>query len=361
VKSFLFREKIEGKKVILKKHNLSLATNMFSYVDQDRERLEKFLPWVFMTNSVKDEEDYILSTHKKWDEMSLFDYGLFRKEDDLYMGNLGVHTINWESNSCELGYWILGEFEGNGYMSDAVLTLEQYLFQQGFNRIQIRCSSINERSSNIPKRNQYQLDGVLREDAVELGEYRDTKIFSKTAGDYLKQTNSILIRNARGLKDIGGIANVHVQSWQETYSGIIPETYLEQRTVEKSQAMWSDILTRGEDPCRFTFVAIDQQGQIVGFINGGAAREIEHGFDGEVYAFYLLKKYQGKGTGKKLMGRLINQLKSSGFTGLYLWVLKENGTTNIYKSLGGEETGVSQFEDYGGAKLEEVLYGWSQL
>ena len=28
------------------------------------------------------------------------------------MGNLGVHTIAWESRCCELGYWILGDFEG---------------------------------------------------------------------------------------------------------------------------------------------------------------------------------------------------------------------------------------------------------
>ena len=38
--------------------------------------------------------------------------GFFRKEDAVSMGNLGVHTIAWESRCCELGYWILGDFEG---------------------------------------------------------------------------------------------------------------------------------------------------------------------------------------------------------------------------------------------------------
>ena len=45
------------------------------------------------------------------------------------MGNSGVHIAQWESRCCELGYWILGDFEGQGYMSEAVTALESAPFE----------------------------------------------------------------------------------------------------------------------------------------------------------------------------------------------------------------------------------------
>jgi len=95
------------------------------------------------------------------------------------MGNAGVHSISWENHRCELGYWILGSFEGQGYMAEAVATIEATCFKRGFNRIEIRCSSLNERSASVPKRLGYKLDGVLREEKVEAGRYRDTLVFAK--------------------------------------------------------------------------------------------------------------------------------------------------------------------------------------
>ena len=82
---------------------------------------------------------------------------------------------------CELGYWILGDFEGQGYMSEAVRVLEAACFAVGFHRIGIRCSSKNARSAGVPRRSGYTLDGTLRQHALERGERRDTLVFSKLA------------------------------------------------------------------------------------------------------------------------------------------------------------------------------------
>ncbi len=72
-----------------------------------------------------------------------------------------------------------GDFEGFGYMSEAVVCLENALFKVGFNRVQIRCSSINERSANVPKACGYVYEGTHRQDGIDLGKFRDTQVFSK--------------------------------------------------------------------------------------------------------------------------------------------------------------------------------------
>lgn len=92
---------IELDRIILKKYNPDLAKTMFEYVNQDRERLLRFLPWVKFTNSLQDEIDYIKMTHEKWDKHEMCDYGIFLKSNNTYMGNVGVHTIAWGHDRCE--------------------------------------------------------------------------------------------------------------------------------------------------------------------------------------------------------------------------------------------------------------------
>lgn len=179
-------QKLEGSRVVLKKHDEGLASTMFSYVEKDRKRLGQFLPWVSFTNTVEDELNYIKHTRTSWDEGTLFDYGIFRKSDDIYMGNIGLHSIQWKFDRCEVGYWILGDFEGQGYMSEALRILEAHAFGMGFHRIEVRCSSINQRSANVPIACGYVFDGVLKENSIEQEKYRDTFIFSKLSDHYMK-------------------------------------------------------------------------------------------------------------------------------------------------------------------------------
>jgi len=173
---------LKGSRISLKKHDLELASLMFNYVDKDRARLDRFLPWVQYVNTAEDEKNYITQTHEWWEQGIHFDFGIFINQST-YVGNIGVHSISWANNNCELGYWILGDFEGQGYISEAVLLLEKHLFEVGFHRIQIRCSDLNEKSERVPMRCKYHLEGISREDAIEKGEYRNTKTFSKLVTD----------------------------------------------------------------------------------------------------------------------------------------------------------------------------------
>lgn len=174
---------LHGERVYLKKHEESLASQMYEYINSDRERLGKFLPWVPLIQNQNDEISYIKMTHQKWEQGTLFDYGIFRIEDGVYMGNIGLHTIDWTHHRAEIGYWILGHFEGKGYMSDAVKLLESHLFDVGFHRLEIHCSDLNNRSEKVPIRCGYTYEGTARENLRDRNKYRNTKIFAKLSTD----------------------------------------------------------------------------------------------------------------------------------------------------------------------------------
>lgn len=178
---------INSERVVLKKHTLKQAPLMFDYVKKDQKRLQRFLPWPKHIKTVKDEVNFIKTTHKWWKEKTHFDFGIFRKSDQMYMGNIGIHSISWNNHRCEIGYWILGDFEGQGYMSEAVRALEGAMFRMGFHRIEIRCSTLNKRSANVPRACGYTHEGTLREDGIDMGKFRNTMVFGKLKKEWNQQ------------------------------------------------------------------------------------------------------------------------------------------------------------------------------
>jgi hypothetical protein len=59
---------------------------------------------------------------------------------------------------------------------------------------------------------------------------------------------NINIREAR-LEDAAAIAKVHVDSWQTTYSALLPEEYIKKRTYQKRFNNWKkrlDVTTKTE-------------------------------------------------------------------------------------------------------------------
>ena len=170
-------EIIHGERVRLDKLRLDLAQQMFDYIDQDRPRLRRFLNWAEVMLEVADEANFIKGALERWNARTAFDYGMF--DGDTYMGNVGVHTISWQHGHCELGYWILGDFEGKGFVRDAVNALCDEMFRLGFERIEIRCDVENERSATIPLACGFLLEGVLRRQQFDDGRYCDMKMFAR--------------------------------------------------------------------------------------------------------------------------------------------------------------------------------------
>lgn len=187
MKAFLLPEKIQTQRLELKKHRLDLAEAMFAAVEHDRARLRRFLPWVDETRTLEDERHYIRFMQEEWQLCRHFDYGLHLRfppdATSAFVGNLGVFNLEWSHDRCELGYWLLGAYEGQGYMSEAVRAVEKLLFDKGFNRIEIRCSDLNARSAAIPERLHYTLEGTLRQAFFDQGAYHNLQIYAKLRYD----------------------------------------------------------------------------------------------------------------------------------------------------------------------------------
>ncbi|WP_010199774.1 GNAT family N-acetyltransferase [Bacillus sp. m3-13] len=166
---------------------------------------------------------------------------------------------------------------------------------------------------------------------------------------------AIKIRKAT-LSDTKGIAKVHVESWKTTYANIVPEEYLNNLTYESREQIWINSIPNGG-----VYVAENNEGEIVGFSSGGKERSGKYdGYDGELYAIYILKDYQGQGIGKALVQPIIEELIGMGLNYMLVLVLKDNASCLFYEALGGKK--IDELEvQIAGKKLTEVVYGWENV
>lgn len=162
------------------------------------------------------------------------------------------------------------------------------------------------------------------------------------------------IRQAQ-LDDAEAIAQVHVQSWRETYQGIVPAEFLDALSVEKRAASWRKTLAN-LDSASVCLVATDTSGKVCGFVHGGKTRD--EGEDGEIFAIYLLRKHQKCGLGRRLWQEAVAFLRERGHRALHLWVLADNAIgREFYRKAGGRQDGEKVIR-IGDVELVELRLTW---
>ncbi|MBM7579122.1 GNAT family N-acetyltransferase [Jeotgalibacillus terrae] len=157
-------------------------------------------------------------------------------------------------------------------------------------------------------------------------------------------------------QDAAGIAKVQVDTWRTTYRGMVPDDYLDQMTYSRREEVWGKIIEDGQ----IVYVAEDN-GEVVGFANGGEERSNKYsGYDGELFAIYILESYQRQGLGRKLIAPLVEDMKVKGLTSMIVCVLEKNDSKQFYEVLGAEKVDTVKI-NFGGRDLKEAVYGWKDI
>jgi ribosomal protein S18 acetylase RimI-like enzyme len=171
------------------------------------------------------------------------------------------------------------------------------------------------------------------------------------------QAQAIILRPALPA-DAGGLARVGVETWRTTYKGIMSDETLAMLSVETRAQGWLGRLDV-PDPQSFAFL-LETNGEVIGFSSGGAERDGDPSYRGEIYALYLLQEYQHQGLGRRLVEASVRSLLENGMTSMLIWVLRDNPSRRFYESLGGKYLRERTI-DIQGQTLPEVAYGWDDL
>lgn len=173
---------------------------------------------------------------------------------------------------------------------------------------------------------------------------------------YITGGNSLKIKKASE-GDIKDIARVYVDSWKTTYQGLVPDSYLDKLSYEKTEQKWLDFLNNEEEP--FIFIAVNDAAKVIGFASGKSLDD--ENFNGELYSLYLLSECRGLGIGRQLVSTIAKYFIERGIDSIIVWVMEQNESgLGFYERIGGKEY-LRRTSEFGGKIVNDVAYGWKDV
>jgi ribosomal protein S18 acetylase RimI-like enzyme len=145
---------------------------------------------------------------------------------------------------------------------------------------------------------------------------------------------------------------------------MVPESMLVALSVEGRASMWEQVMRAPASPASTVVYLAELDGKLAGFGSCGAQRTENlkaKGFGGEISAIYVLRAFQRKGIGVRLLRAMASDLVYRSFEAASLWVLRDNLVARRFYERNGAQV-VGQREDLrNDAVLVEVAYGWTDL
>jgi ribosomal-protein-serine acetyltransferase len=171
------------KEISLKQLQKEDAQDIFNTINNQREYLGEWLPFVEFTKEVNDTQNFVDSIINAPEER--FEYIFTIRKNDAFIGIIGFKDTDRTNRKTEIGYWISKDFQKQGIVTKAVQRLCELAFDDlNINRIQIKCAVKNHPSINIPKRLGFLLEGIERDGELLTGNvYTDLFIYSKLKND----------------------------------------------------------------------------------------------------------------------------------------------------------------------------------
>jgi len=165
------------------------------------------------------------------------------------------------------------------------------------------------------------------------------------------------IRQARQ-EDAADIAQVYIDSWHDTYPGMLPGALLRSMTPRGQTARWeAAIRAQGRET---VLVAESTSHGIVGMASLGPARDGVLGFDGEIYTLYVDPSFFGRGVGRALLQGAFAVLRRGGMSSCVIWAHARNHARFFYEAMGGRLT-AERTGSLMGETVPETAFGWKTL
>ena len=157
--------------------NKTFSKALIQAINNNREHLSPFLPWVPKMQTEIDSENYIancemLSAFGK--EVSFVI--LFNEE---LVGRIGLHHLDNDNKKASIGYWLTKNAEGKGIILKSCIKLISYGFEKlQLKRIEITAAVENTRSQAIPQKLHFKKEGILRSAELINNRFHDLVMFS---------------------------------------------------------------------------------------------------------------------------------------------------------------------------------------
>lgn len=138
----------------------------------------KFVPRP-LAKTLDDARAHIVMIQDKISSGEGINWAITRKGHPELIGIIGHYRIQPEHSRAEIGYMMLPQFHGNGYITEAVAEMVRFGFQKmQLHSIEAIIDPANVASARVLEKNKFVKEAHLRENQYYDGRFLDTVIYS---------------------------------------------------------------------------------------------------------------------------------------------------------------------------------------
>lgn len=152
-------ETIHSERLVYKKITLDDVDSFYELlIDKD---VQKYLPGIPIYTGKDMAISYISDRlSKKYQDNNFYDWGIFL--DEKLIGRITVYKQDEDRRMADLVWYLNPNYRGKGYMTEAAITITNFLKDIGFERIEAFANVENVASQKVMKKAGFQFEGILR-------------------------------------------------------------------------------------------------------------------------------------------------------------------------------------------------------
>lgn len=138
--------------------------------------------------------------------------------------------------------------------------------------------------------------------------------------------------------DAPAVAALHIETWRDTYRGLMPDEKLDGLSVEVFTERWNKSLQQPNPHENLLTLGAFRNDVLLGFAGAGRPRE-DWGYQSELWAVNIPKRFQKAGVGKLLVKHCVEYCLSLAAKNMYLYCMMGNkNAEQFYQYLGAVAT-----------------------
>ncbi|MGD7653998.1 MAG: GNAT family N-acetyltransferase [Verrucomicrobiales bacterium] len=158
------------------------ADELYALTDANRAFLSRWLPWLDGIRCADDTREFIQRQLHRFADGEALHVTVFCC--GRVAGVAGFNRIDAVNGIGYLGYWLAEEFNGRGIMTAVVADLVTVARESlGLQKVDIRCTTGNQRSRAIPERLGFSHEGTIRRAERVNGRWLDHEVYGLLLND----------------------------------------------------------------------------------------------------------------------------------------------------------------------------------
>src|SRR6266849_11022219 len=122
-------ESFETERLSIRAPRFGDGAAMNAAIVENIDNLRPWMQWAQTIPTVEESEENVRQARVRFISHEDFRLHLWLRGSETFVGGSGLHRINGDVPSFEIGYWCRKRFEGQGYITEAVNGITRFAFE----------------------------------------------------------------------------------------------------------------------------------------------------------------------------------------------------------------------------------------